>query len=324
MEDCAKERNLGDLGVARLAFRTRWAGNGVQTGRAEAVPVCVQTARDGSDLNSGVKSISSANGDRLEYLVRPVAKALDILGAFDYEHQELGVTELAHKLSLHKNNVFRLLATLETRGYVEQEKKSGNYRLGLKTFEVGNVFLHRLGIRRPARPIIEELVRRCNETACLAVLDRLGVVYISIFETAHPVRVVPRLGHRLPACCTASGKVQLAFESQDRLEDLFGDRPLPKLTEKTITDFDRLREHLAEVAHQGYAVDNEELEYGVCSVAAPVRDYSHRVVAGLGLSCPVSRFSADRNQKELVPLVKEAAAKISQRLGYEIATEALR
>jgi DNA-binding IclR family transcriptional regulator len=261
--------------------------------------------------------------EKSEYVVQSVDRALDILEAFNYTEEELGVTVLSHKLNLHKNNVFRLLASLETRGYIEQDQKTGNYRLGIKIFEVANVFLHHLGLRRQARPILEELVGKCNETAYLAVTEGIDAVYVLMHETNHTVRVIPRLGHRLPAYCTASGKVQLAFESQDRLYQLFKDRPLRKLTQNTITDLDRLREHLAEVNHHGYAVDNEELEEGVCCVAAPVRDYSHRVVAGVGLSGPVSRFSLERIQNELVPLVREAGVKISQRLGYEIAAEVL-
>ncbi len=261
--------------------------------------------------------------EKSEYVVQAVDRALDILEAFNYNEEELGVTELSHKLNLHKNNVFRLLATLETRGYIEQDKKTGNYRLGIKIFEVANVFLHHLGLRRQARPILEELVGKCNETAYLAVTEGMDVVYVLMHETNHTVRVIPRLGHRLPAYCTASGKVQLAFESQDRLSQLLKDRPLRKLTPNTLTELDRLLGHLGEVARQGYAVDNEELEEGVCCVAAPVRDYSHKVVAGVGLSGPVSRFSPERMLNDLVPLVKEAGVKISQRLGYEIPGEAL-
>lgn len=253
-----------------------------------------------------------------EYVIQSVARALDILEAFDYEHEELGVTELSHKLGLHKNNVFRLLATLETRGYVEQDSKSGNYRLGMKTFEVANVFLHHLGIRQQARPILEELVSRCNETAYLAVLDGPEVIYISMHETTHPVRVIPRLGRRLPSYCTASGKSQLAFESRDRLDEIFRDYPFKPLTENTITRYEDLLVHLKEIARNGYAVDNEEWEYGVKCVAAPVRDYTHRVVAAVVLSGPTPRFTPERIEAELVPLAKEAAARISHRLGFEV------
>lgn len=260
--------------------------------------------------------------EKSAYVVQSVDRALDILEAFNYSKEELGVTELSHKLDLHKNNVFRLLATLEVRGYIEQDKKTGNYRLGLKTFEVANVFLYHLGLRRQARPILEELVNRSNETAYLGVTDGPEVVYVLMHETSQTVRVVPRLGHRLPAYCTASGKVQLAYESADRLARLFREHPLRKHTEHTIDSLDALVDHLREVARLGFAVDNEELEYGVRCVAAPVRDYSHRVVAGVGLSGPISRFSLERIASELVPLVKEAGMRISQRLGYEVAAAA--
>ncbi|MBI4737118.1 MAG: IclR family transcriptional regulator [candidate division NC10 bacterium] len=255
---------------------------------------------------------------RSEYLIHSVDKALDVLEAFDYDHELLGVSGLARKLRLHKNNVFRILATLETRRYVEQDKKTGNYRLGLKIFEVGNVFLHHLGIRWQARPIVEELVRRCNETAYLAILDGHEVIYIAMHETTHPVRVAPRLGRRLPAYCTASGKSQLAFESQDRLDEIFRDYPFKRLTENSITRYGDLLVHLNGIAEKGYAVDNEEWEVGVKCVAAPVRDYNHRVVAAVVLSGPTPRFAPERIETELVPLVKEAAAKVSQRLGCEV------
>lgn len=257
--------------------------------------------------------------EKAEYVVQAVDRALDILESFGYSQEELGVTELSRKLRLPKNNVFRLLATLETRGYIEQDRRTGNYRLGIKTFEVGNVFLYHLGLRRQARPVLDELVAKCNETAYLAVTDGAEAVYILMQETSHAVRVASRMGQRLPAHCTAAGKVQLAHESQDRLVELFRDRPLTPRTPNTLADLPRLLGHLREVAKQGYAVDDEELEAGMRCVAAPVRDYSRRVVAGVGLAGPVSRFSLERIESELVPLVVEAGVRISRRLGYDVA-----
>jgi IclR family transcriptional regulator, KDG regulon repressor len=262
--------------------------------------------------------------EKAEYLVQSVDRALDILEAFNYQQEEFGVTELSHKLGLHKNNVFRLLATLEYGGYIEQDKRTGNYRLGIKTFEVANIFLYHLGLPRQARPILEELVNRCDETAYLAILDGTEVVYVLMHETSQTVRIVPRLGHRLPAYCTASGKIQLAYESRDHLTQIFEGRPLKKHTTNTIDNFEKLLTHLREVVRLGYAVDDQELEEGIRCVAAPVKDYSGRVVAGVGLSGPVPRFSMERIEKELVPLVKEAATKISRRLGYELGAVAVR
>jgi len=270
------------------------------------------TGCPGCNQMGDVKDIKSGHG------IHSVHKAFDVLEAFDFQHEELGVSELARRLALHKNNVFRLLATLETRGYIEQNKRTGSYRLGLKTFEVASVFLHHLGIRRQADSVLQELVRRCNESAYLAVLDGAQVVYICMHDTSHPVRVLSRLGRRLPAHCTASGKCQLAFESEDRLEDIFRAYTFERLTENTITRYEDLVAHLKEVARRGYAIDNEEWESGVRCVAAPVRDYTHRVVAALGLSGPAVRLPVERLETELVTLVKEAAARVSQRLGYEM------
>lgn len=257
--------------------------------------------------------------DKAEYVVQAVDRALDILECFGYGKEELGVTEMSKKLRLPKNNVFRLLATLECRGYIEQDRRSGNYRLGIKTFEVGNVFLHHLGLRRQARPVLEDLVVGCNETAYLAVIDGPEVVYILMLETTHTVRVVPRVGRRLPAYCTAAGKVQLAYESPDRLAEIFRERPLSPATKNTPSDMRAFHAHLREVAKQGYAVDDEELDPGVRCVSAPVRDYSKRVVAALGLCGPASRFTQERIESELIPLTTEAGTRLSQRLGYEVA-----
>jgi DNA-binding IclR family transcriptional regulator len=261
--------------------------------------------------------------EKSEYVIQAVNRALAILEGFDYQQEELGVTELAKRLGLHKNNAFRHLATLECRGFIEQDKKTGNYRLGIKTFEVATVFLHHFGLRRLARPVLEEMVAKCNETAYLALADGPHVIYVLMHDTSHTVRIFPRLGHRLPAYCTASGKIQLAHESPDRLTQIFRHHPLRKLTENTITNLEALEGHLRGVARQGYAVDDEELEYGVRCVAAPVRDYSHRVVAAVGLSGPVARFSLERIEQELVPLVKEAGIKISHRLGCEVEAAAV-
>src|SRR5574337_310665 len=157
--------------------------------------------------------------EKADYLVQSVDRALDVLESFDYQTGELGVTELAEKLHLPKNNIFRLLATLEVRGYIEQDKKTANYRLGIKPFEVANVFLHHLGFRRQARPIIEELVDQCDETAYLAVLDGSEVIYVLVQDTTQMVRVASFPGRRLPVHCTAAGKAQLAYESADRSEE---------------------------------------------------------------------------------------------------------
>ncbi|MBI3454804.1 MAG: IclR family transcriptional regulator [Candidatus Rokubacteria bacterium] len=251
-----------------------------------------------------------------DYLIQSVSRALDILEAFAVGQEELGVTELSRKLKLHKNNVFRLLATLETRGYVEQDKETGNYRLGIKTFEVASVFLHHLGLATQAHSALDQLAAETTETAYLGVLEGPGVVCVDMAETTHAVRVVSYLGQRLPAHASALGKAQLAFRPQDELEQLWKQYEPSAVTPRTLTDPARLGEELARVAAEEVALEDEESAPGVRGVAAPVRDYQKRVVGAVGVVGPVFRLTLERLQGELVPRVKAAAQAVSKRLGY--------
>ena len=156
--------------------------------------------------------------DKTNYLIQSVAHALDVLEEFKGDVPEYGVTELSRKLKLHKNNVFRLLATLEARGYVEQNKLTENYRLGIKILELGQSYIRQTGLVRQARPIMVELVGEVDETCCLMVLRGGQAVCVDAVEASQTVRVVAQVGVHLPAHATASGKVQLAFESDAEIE----------------------------------------------------------------------------------------------------------
>ena len=256
--------------------------------------------------------------DKETYVVQSIVNALELLENFK-ERDELGVTELSQKLELPKNNIFRMLATLASKGYVEQNPVNGAYRLGIKTFELGQIFRRRMGLLKQARPVLEKLEAQCNESSYLAILLEGMVVYVDMVETTHSVRIVPKLGMRVPAHCTAVGKAQLAYESGEEIERIIDKIGLDQLTPNTITDRHLLLKHLAEVSFNGYAIDNEELEMEVKCVAAPIRDYTGKVVAGICLSGPLQRMSAPRVENELINLVKQAAMEVSQRLGYSAA-----
>lgn len=257
-----------------------------------------------------------AKKEKSEYIIQAVDHALDLLEQFKGEVDELGVTELSKRLKLHKNNVFRLLATLESRGYIEQNRVTENYRLGLKTLELGQTFIRQMGLLRQSRPVLEWLVKECNETSYVAILKDFHIVYLDVVETDLTVRVVPRVGARLPAYCTAAGKVQLAFMTDEELDNYLPGRELKRFTPNTIVDKEELKKHMLLVADQGYAVDNEELDVGVKCVGAPIRDYTRRIVGAVSVSGPSMRFSEERMEKELVPLVIKAGEEISAKLGY--------
>src|SRR5512140_2542743 len=126
-----------------------------------------------------------------------------------------------------------------------------------------------MGLLRQSRPVLESLVKECNETTYVAILKECHIVYLDVVETDLTVRVVPRVGARLPAYCTAAGKVQLAYMTDEEREKYLPSKELKRYTPNTITDKDELKKHLKEIAEQGYALDNEELDVGVKCVGAP-------------------------------------------------------
>lgn len=255
-----------------------------------------------------------------DYAIATVSNALRLLEAF-HDADELGVSELSRRLTLHKNNVFRLLATLQQSGYVEQSSENDRYRLGAACLELGHSFARHHTLVRRARPILEELVRKVGETAHLAVLRDLDVVHLDGVLADRRVLTSLRIGERMPAHGTALGKALLAL-GDERDRELHARTSagggLTALTDATLTDLRRLSLELDEIAGQGFAVDREECEPGMCCVAAPVRDENAQVVGAISISGPSFRMAEPVLTGELARVVVGAAAQLSQELGARI------
>ncbi len=255
--------------------------------------------------------------EKANYTIQSVSHALDILESFTRTEDELGVTELSKRLGLHKNNVFRLLATLEHRGYIEQNRATENYRLGPKTLQIGSIFIEQRECRRQARPILENLTAMSGETTVVAVLRGNKVIYMDSVETDKTVRAVSHVGALLPAHCTAVGKVQLASLSPAEIERLYPEQNLTTLTERSIKTRDALMVELKKTASKGYAIENEEVEIDVRGIAAAVRDFSKNVIAAIGIIAPVSRLTDERLEKGgITTTLQEAGAALSTKLGF--------
>ena len=250
------------------------------------------------------------------YTILSVTHALDVLEQFRGDVGELGVTDLSRRLQLPKNKIFRLLATLEHRNYIEQNSCTGNYRLGLKTIDLGQAMLRQMGCLGNSRAVMEALVRECNETLCLSILKDFQTVNLDVVEGDNPLRVVPHVGVCLPAYCTSAGKVQIAHLAEEMLKRYVADCQFRRYTAATITDPKQLLQHLQQISRQGYALDLEELEEGVNSVAAPVRDYRANIIGAITFFGPSMRFKEERMKEELIPLLLRGATEISARLGY--------
>jgi DNA-binding IclR family transcriptional regulator len=255
--------------------------------------------------------------EKANYTIQSVSHALDILESFTRTEDELGVTQLSKRLGLHKNNVFRLLATLEHRGYIEQNMATENYRLGAKTLQIGSIFIEQRECRRQARPVLESLAAGSGETAVVAVLRGNKVIYMDSVETDRTVRAVSRIGAMFPAYCTAVGKVQLAHLSRTDIERLYPEQNIPALTERSIKTRDALMAELSGVADKGYALENEESELDVRAIAVPLKDFSKNVIAAIGLVAPASRLTDERLEKGgIIGLLQDAGRSLSTRLGY--------
>jgi IclR family KDG regulon transcriptional repressor len=253
--------------------------------------------------------------EKTNYVIQSVAHALDVLEQFSGETEEVGVTELSKRLKLHKNNVFRLLATLESRGYIEQNKATENYRLGIRCLQIGQTYVNQMGLLRQARPIMESVVKRCQETIYLSLLRRGVVVPLQSVEADRPVRIISLLGQALPLHCTAAGKVHLAFESEEEIKNTLPES-LAKHTDNTITKRADLIADLRAVADRGWALDSGEFLPDLRSIAVPIRDYTRTVVGSLAITAPEYRLPLERVEREVAPIALGAGRDLSSRLGF--------
>jgi DNA-binding IclR family transcriptional regulator len=250
------------------------------------------------------------------YIIQTVSRALDLLDQFRYDESELGVTELSRRMKLHKNNVFRLLATLEAHDYIEQNSSTGNYHLGLKNLELGQIILRQRVLLRQSRSVLEKLTAESGETSYIAVLKEMRTVYLDGVESSLPLRVVSRLGSSFPAHCTASGKVQIAEFPGGWFAKVYKRQELERCTGKSITDPVLLQTELQQIAMQGYAIEDEELYDGIKCIAAPVSDYTRKIIGAVSISAPSMRLTDQRLADELIPLIIRVTAELSAKLGY--------
>jgi DNA-binding IclR family transcriptional regulator len=251
------------------------------------------------------------------YVIKSVNHAMDLLDEFKGDRDELGVTELNDRLNLDKNKIFRLLATLETRGYIEQNKATENYRLGLKSLELGQAFIKQLGLVRSVKPFLKEIVKECNEMVYLGIILQNSVICLDVEEPNQAVRVTNDVGLRLPIHCTAIGKAQIAYATKEELEELGILDNMKRFTPNTIVNKVEFIKHIKGVARRGYALDDEEHNPGVKCVAVPIKDYTGRVVGGIVISGPSFRMTEERLKREIIPVLKAAGEKASKRLGFE-------
>lgn len=227
----------------------------------------------------------------------------------------MGVSEIAHALDLSTTTAHRLLQTLLIRKAVQQDPTSRQYSLALQMLLYGKAVLDQWDFIRSAHPMLGELSKSVRETVFMGVLDDFELVYVDHVDSHdHLLRMTPQLGRRQPCHCTALGKVLLAHVTPAELDEFFTRRKLEQITENTITRSEVLREELHRVRQQGYAVDREEVEIGICCVAAPIWEMRGHALAAISVSGPSTRLMKTGLESFLKDKVVETATEISSQI----------
>lgn len=248
--------------------------------------------------------------------IRTIHRACSILRCFTEDNPELGVTTISHKTGIHKSSISRILASLQKEGFVEQNAQNSKYRLGLGLVSLAGLVLERLELRDVVQPSIQELARITQETINISVLKEDESVNIENINSPQPIQHIGLLGRRNPLHCTSTGKIFLAFMTQEERKALLP-KKMKAYTDLTITDRGVLETELDRVRDQDYAIAHEEFKEGLSAVAAPIRDHSGQVIATVSISGPTYRMTPDHIET-YIPYLLQTSSNISHKLGHAV------
>ena len=240
--------------------------------------------------------------------IKSIDKVLDLLEFLSINEQEIGVAEISKKINMGISTVHRILTTLKSRGYINQNEQTAKYRLGIKLFELGCAVQNTKRLVEIAKPYLRELSEITTEIVNLAILEGREVIYLSKIESTEVLTVNIKSGTRVLAHCTALGKVLLAFIPDREFDGLYkADEPLSSLTSKSISSLEELKKNLKKVKEQGYAVDREEYKIGINCIGVPIFG-RNGAIAAISITGPSSRFSIDKMENvkdKLITISKE-------------------
>jgi IclR family transcriptional regulator, pca regulon regulatory protein len=258
-----------------------------------------QSAADGSQVR---------NSDFVQSLDRGLA----VIRAFGPDRERLSLSEVARATGLTRAATRRFLLTLVKLGYVRSDGRE--FSLRPRVLELGYAYLSGLAMPEVAAPHLEELVARVRESSSISVLDGHHIVYVARVPTKRIMTVAISVGTRFPAYATSMGRVLLAGMNSGEFDRYLAEADLEPITARTVTDPARLREIVAEVDRQGYAIVDQELEEGLRAIAAPIRGASGTVTAAINLSAHASRVSLAAMRADLLPALLETAGRIESDL----------
>ncbi|PWU25167.1 MAG: IclR family transcriptional regulator [Candidatus Rokuibacteriota bacterium] len=257
---------------------------------------------------------------RLDGQSQSLERGLAILSTFQPGRPLLGVSELSREMGLSRSTAHRYIITLARLGYLQQDPSTRKYRLGPRVLDLGFSAINSMELREISAPHLQQLSDSTGHTVNMAILDGTDIVYIERCRSAsrgqREIDLNLHVGSRLPAYCTSMGKVLLAYLPEPARRELLDGIELVQRGPNTLIAMAELVAELERVREAGLAVNNEELAFGLRSIAAPVRGSTREIVAAINLAVHRSWGSLEDLVERLSPTLRHAAAEISARLGY--------
>jgi DNA-binding IclR family transcriptional regulator len=246
------------------------------------------------------------------YQAPSVKKAFQILRLVADAAQGVGISELARKLGISKGTVHGITAALEDLGAVKRDSRTKRYSLGLTLFELGRLAYSQVDLKDLARPVLEGLMERTQESVFLGVLNGDHVTILDIVESRHDLKITSPIGTILPLFAGSTGKVFLAALKEEKAQEIISQKGIPRYTENTITDPERYLEEIGRVRQQGYATDDGEYIMGVRAVTCPIRA-DHHLISAIWVVGFEASMDEDK-MKTVVEETKKAAGEIGRRV----------
>ncbi len=244
--------------------------------------------------------------------VQSFARGLAVIRAFTAERPAMTLSEVAAATGLTRAGARRILLTLQQLGYVASDARQ--FRLTPRILDLGFSYLSSMPFWNLAEPVMEELVNEVHESCSASVLDGADIVYVLRIPTSKIMSVSLGIGSRLPAFCTSMGRVLLSDLSDAEVDAVLRKSDLQPRTGRTVTDRVELRGLVADVREKGWAMVNQELEEGLVSISAPIRDRNGRIIAAMNVSGQANRTPAPQMVKRFLPPLLAAAGRISEML----------
>ncbi|MDD3704901.1 MAG: IclR family transcriptional regulator [Clostridiaceae bacterium] len=247
-------------------------------------------------------------------LLQSVENALKIIDLLS-ENGEMGISEISRALKVGKSTAFRLTSTLKSRGFVIQSASTEKYNLSTKFVRIGSSILAKYDLISIVRPYLQELSRKHGEATHLVVMEGQEIVFIDKVNSSNvSIQMHSRIGARMPAYCTGTGKLLLASNYMDSIDEYLDKTVLTKHTDNTLTDKEDIKKELARIIKNGYSEDNEETEIGLYCFAAPIKNYMNKTIAAISISGPAARMK--EKKEEIVGSIRQTADNISESIGW--------